>query len=213
MKCKTTAIMINLFFFISFVAILVMAIPTLVQASSSQTVSASIKISVCGNDVAEGGEDCDNADLAGKTCQSLGYGGGTLTCDISCSFDASSCTAPTPTPTPSSTPTPTPSSSNNSSSTNTSEPTSSLTATQIPTTIPKPTLPLALQIFDINGVGKILISDLPIVVKLWVDEWKRAIIEEISGVSVSKEHKKCDVNNDGRCDMKDFSVLMFYVER
>ncbi len=48
---------------------------------------------VCGNDVAEDEEECDGDDLAGKTCQSLGYIGGTVSCDIECQVNDSRCEA------------------------------------------------------------------------------------------------------------------------
>jgi hypothetical protein len=49
--------------------------------------------SVCGNGVKESGESCDGSDLAGQTCQSRGFGGGTLACTTSCTFNTSGCTA------------------------------------------------------------------------------------------------------------------------
>ena len=46
---------------------------------------------VCGNSVAETGEDCDGGDLAGASCSSLGFDSGILACSSSCTFDTSSC--------------------------------------------------------------------------------------------------------------------------
>jgi hypothetical protein len=46
----------------------------------------------CGNGVQEGSEDCDGSDLGGRTCQDLGFTGGTLACGGGCTFDTSSCT-------------------------------------------------------------------------------------------------------------------------
>ncbi|RLG21418.1 hypothetical protein DRN74_02540 [Candidatus Micrarchaeota archaeon] len=46
---------------------------------------------ICGNGVAEEGEDCDGEDLNGQSCQSLGYDKGTLRCDANCHFDSSEC--------------------------------------------------------------------------------------------------------------------------
>jgi len=48
---------------------------------------------VCGDGVAQPGEACDDADLAGQTCASLGLGfvGGTLTCSGRCTFVTSAC--------------------------------------------------------------------------------------------------------------------------
>ncbi|HRI70356.1 MAG TPA: hypothetical protein PK156_39260, partial [Polyangium sp.] len=49
----------------------------------------------CGDDVVGGAEACDGADLAGKTCESLGLGAGTLACVADCSsLDTSQCGAP-----------------------------------------------------------------------------------------------------------------------
>jgi hypothetical protein len=45
---------------------------------------------VCGNGVAEDGEACDGDDLAGATCASLGFSAGPLACG-DCAVDASAC--------------------------------------------------------------------------------------------------------------------------
>ncbi len=47
--------------------------------------------SSCNNGVLDAGEACDGANLAGASCQSLGYKGGTLRCDTGCGFDTSQC--------------------------------------------------------------------------------------------------------------------------
>ena len=46
----------------------------------------------CGNGVVDSGEDCDGDNLAGQTCASLGYRGGTLRCSSVCTFDYLQCT-------------------------------------------------------------------------------------------------------------------------
>ncbi len=53
--------------------------------------------SVCGNNIQEGTEKCDGTDLDDETCDSLGYGAGTLSCIGSnlinkCNFNLSACT-------------------------------------------------------------------------------------------------------------------------
>jgi len=49
----------------------------------------------CGDQFAEGDEICDGLDLAGQTCESQGYSGGTLACASTClRFVTSGCTAP-----------------------------------------------------------------------------------------------------------------------
>jgi len=46
---------------------------------------------LCGNNMAEGEEDCDGTDLRGETCVSRGFDGGTLGCTSGCRFDTSDC--------------------------------------------------------------------------------------------------------------------------
>lgn len=46
---------------------------------------------VCGDGVADCGEECDGEDLAGLTCEDLGHLGGTLACSSGCTPDVGSC--------------------------------------------------------------------------------------------------------------------------
>lgn len=61
------------------------------QASSGETTTATPK---CGNSIIEGSEVCDGAALGGKTCTSLGYKSGTLSCSSSCQLNTAACTNP-----------------------------------------------------------------------------------------------------------------------
>lgn len=46
----------------------------------------------CGNGVLEADEECDDEDLGGNTCESLGYAGGALACEPwRCRFDVTGC--------------------------------------------------------------------------------------------------------------------------
>jgi len=45
----------------------------------------------CGDGTVDQGEDCDLSELAGATCQSLGFDTGQLLCDSSCHFQTSLC--------------------------------------------------------------------------------------------------------------------------
>lgn len=49
---------------------------------------------VCGNGVIEGSEQCDGTNLGGATCESLGYGAGTLGCSSQCRYDVAGCPPP-----------------------------------------------------------------------------------------------------------------------
>lgn len=70
---------------------------TPVQAGVLTTVHIA---SICGNGIVEPGEDCDGANLNGKTCVTLGLGfiGGTLSCKVDCTFNTTACTLPAPPP-------------------------------------------------------------------------------------------------------------------
>jgi hypothetical protein len=50
--------------------------------------------SLCGDGSKNGIEECDGADLGGAGCGDVGYAGGTLACDASCTYDPTGCTPP-----------------------------------------------------------------------------------------------------------------------
>lgn len=45
----------------------------------------------CGNDMLDGREECDGAQLDGATCETLGFASGDLTCADNCTFDTTAC--------------------------------------------------------------------------------------------------------------------------
>lgn len=47
---------------------------------------------LCGNNVLDDGEQCDGLDFGDATCESVGFGGGTLKCNAFCNIVVSSCT-------------------------------------------------------------------------------------------------------------------------
>ena len=57
----------------------------------SESISATVKISVCGDNITEGGEECDGSALDGQSCITLGFSSGSLSCDSGCAFDTSAC--------------------------------------------------------------------------------------------------------------------------
>lgn len=186
------------------------------QSDYSTIIDATVKISICGNEIIEGGEDCEGLNLNGGSCTSLSYSGGDLTCDIACTFDVTECIVPTPIPT---TPTRT-----------TGIP--MIDQSPQPTISPTPgrsifrvfptnlsfletsnLLPPALQVFDFYGAGRIFMQDLSAIVKMWVDDWRQYLQEDFSEGVADTTNKSCDLNEDRECDLKDFSILMYYVER
>lgn len=62
-------------------------------SSSSTGAGSTTAAAVCGDGVADPGEDCDMADLAGQDCNSLGLGfdGGVLGCTANCVIDTTDC--------------------------------------------------------------------------------------------------------------------------
>ncbi|HXS15190.1 MAG TPA: hypothetical protein VN711_03615 [Candidatus Saccharimonadales bacterium] len=200
---------------IVFIITFLLLVQTNVSAQTSTAVTATIKISVCGNGIAEGGEDCDGSDFQSKTCQSLGFGGGTLGCDISCSFDTTTCI---PLPTPIYTPTPTPQPTNAAVVSHTTSlhqaPLVNPSPRQAAKQLPKTILPVALQIFDLSNSGHLAQAALPAILKIWDNTWKSSVNQaelQKKGVKNNPMHLSCDVNNDGVCDIKDLSILLYYV--
>ncbi len=62
------------------------------QEPITDTITATIRIIVCGNETVEGDEECDRDNLNNQTCAGLGYDGGNLSCTAACEFDVSNCT-------------------------------------------------------------------------------------------------------------------------
>lgn len=60
-------------------------------ARSDDSISTTIKISICGNDIKEGGENCDGDDLGDLECENFDFNNGALGCDDSCVYDMSNC--------------------------------------------------------------------------------------------------------------------------
>ena len=194
--------------------------------TASDDIASTVKISVCGNSIKEGGEECDTSDLDSQTCSSLGFGSGNLSCDISCEFDTLAC-LPVPTNTPTPTLIPTSSTTSTSSPSNASipqatiAPTSQLLPTQTSQIIhvtPQPqtaSIPLSVQVFDQNGDGTINRTELTSVVKEWYDVWveyirDRVVINDRIPLTETS-YERCDVNNDNICSLVDLSIIFYYV--
>jgi hypothetical protein len=65
--------------------------------ADSATTSISIVVSVCGDGIVGGTEECDGSNLNGESCTSQGYDSGTLSCAADCTFDTSGCSTAAPT--------------------------------------------------------------------------------------------------------------------
>ena len=76
---------------ILFILVIYLILHSVTNAQVSDYIQADVKISICGNHLSEGGEECDNEDLSGEDCISFGFDGGELACDFACDFDTSNC--------------------------------------------------------------------------------------------------------------------------
>lgn len=66
--------------------------PTLVLASNDfSRIGATVKISVCGNNIVEANEDCEKGLGIQYDCRNFGYAPKLINCDISCAYDILSC--------------------------------------------------------------------------------------------------------------------------
>ncbi|PWB38913.1 MAG: hypothetical protein C3F02_01485 [Parcubacteria group bacterium] len=63
-------------------------------------VNPTIRVRVCGNFIAEAGEECDTNDFAGKTCATYGHNTGVLTCNPDCTVNATACSTTVVPPSP-----------------------------------------------------------------------------------------------------------------
>lgn len=163
--------------------------------SSLDVVDVSLKLSLCGDGLVQGNEDCELGSQITKTCLDYGYQLGTLTCDYSCSFNYSDCK-------------------NLSKVEDILEP----EIGRIPNiyNVPKENtskeifnnLPLLLRLFDFNRDGSIDFTEFTNMLYSWVEKW--SIFRQVE----DKEDVKgaCDINADNECNVIDFSIILYYVD-
>jgi len=156
----------------------------------SETVNVSLKLSLCGDSVVEGQEDCEINQPFSKTCSDFGYQEGLLKCDYSCSFDYSDCKYikkedPKDEPKPEEKP--------------------NLPVSPIPSY-----LPFLLSLFDFNRDGRLDFLELTNLLTNWVDGWR--LFRVADDDSKSEVKGTCDVNKDNVCNVIDFSIILYYVD-
>ncbi|HWB81924.1 MAG TPA: hypothetical protein VG755_43475, partial [Nannocystaceae bacterium] len=61
------------------------------SSESGSSESSSTGVDLCGNDMVDGSEQCDGADLNGADCTSIGFDAGTLACNSGCVYDTFDC--------------------------------------------------------------------------------------------------------------------------
>ena len=68
-------------------------VPSIVRGIQNNRIDATIRVTICGNLLIESGEECDQTNLAGRTCAGLGYTSGVLSCYADCTLNRSGCTS------------------------------------------------------------------------------------------------------------------------
>ena len=65
------------------------------DTTSAEVSSSGLPMAVCGNAIQEAGEDCDDTDLGGASCENTNsrFNAGWLACNDDCTFDTSNCLA------------------------------------------------------------------------------------------------------------------------
>jgi hypothetical protein len=172
----------------------------------SQPIDATVKISICGNGIIEGGEDCEGNDLNDMRCRDLGFAGGNLTCDVACQFDTAGCHGTAPTPTPQSSPGG--SEKVESGVQRGQSEGGSVEERRFIEEIIELFQPLVIIVFPetiaqigLNNEGFFPPNRIIDVLSYWVGEVR----------TKSLNNENCDLNGDGVCDLVDFSILMYYV--
>lgn len=137
--------------------------------SNTDTIEATVKANICGDGTVEGPEDCEGSQLRGRTCVSLGYVGGSLSCDAACEFDVSACTT---------TVADTATTDDDEITSKTTTDSDSIVSTIIQTvTAPfrRGLMPTALEKFDSDDSGRLEVREMRVVVGQWVEGWRKVM--------------------------------------
>lgn len=73
-------------------------------------------------------------------------------------------------------------------------------------TVSKHSLPDFLLFYDSNNSSRIELTELYNLLQSFVDSWRDSLEHSFTP-------RECDINHDAVCDLKDLSVILFYVER
>lgn len=81
-----------LILFFIFSSLFMAGLPSpLFAASENVNINATVPGPVCGDGIIGSGEQCDGSNLGGATCVSIGFGGGSLSCNANCAYSTSQC--------------------------------------------------------------------------------------------------------------------------
>jgi len=209
--------------------LLVVVKPALSQSTiSTEGIDATVNLSVCGDSVIEGNEDCEGDNLNQQNCVDLGYGGGSLKCDTACEFDVIDCTLI-----------------DNSSTTTVDEGTTTVTEAKgnivvetagsvinnvveaISRVFRGVIQEKVLRIFDIDKSGSLETEELRLSVEQWVIAWRKVLEVKLSQLNQQindqptslaqltrqneEDLSKCDINSDEDCNLIDLSIILSFI--
>lgn len=158
--------------------------------AQSSSISASVRIAICGNNVVEPGEDCEPLTFNQMSCSEIGYIGEEVYCDNSCSYDIYECIVPELPP--------------QKEEDRIEKEIEEIIKKDKPVIIVTPTLPF-LKLFDLDNNGIIDRYEFIESVKLWGTYWRDWRFG-------STEDIFCDLNKDGICDIVDLSILLYHTK-
>jgi hypothetical protein len=155
-------------------------------------VFGTVGISVCGDGIVEGVEECEPSVAITNNCKDFGFDKGDLTCDPSCSFNKVSCEYNPPGPI--------------------LPPFPDIFEEESEENIPpRILLPFFLTIYDIDSNGKISEGEYCDGLTYWLKKWRIRILNsqpegDITRIAGAKD--TCDLNFDKNCDLLDFSIFL-----
>lgn len=151
-------------------------------------------ISVCGDLIVEGDEDCEPLAPITQNCIDLGYDKGELTCDASCSYNVSNCEYTPPKPIIPPFPNP--------------------FVPEDEEEIDEPVrilLPFFLQIYDLDNNGDLNNDEFCSGITYWLKKWRVRLLNpdpEGDIVRIARSKDTCDLNFDKNCDLVDISIFL-----
>ncbi len=160
----------------------------------SSTITGTVDgISVCGDFLVEGDEECEPLAPITQSCTDFDFDTGSLTCDSSCSYNYSNCEYIPPTPIIPPFPNP-----------------------FIPDDQEEPgpiriLLPFFLGIYDLDNNGDLNTVEYCSGLTYWLKKWRIRLINpapegDIARIAGAKD--TCDLNFDKNCNLTDFSIFL-----
>lgn len=170
------------------VSLLVLIPSNILAYPSSYSIGATVKISICGDGIVEGEEECEKNLNQIFNCIDFGYQPDSIACDNSCAYDLLNC-RPIEQPIV-----------NIKTDINqiTQEKTESL-------------LPRLMILWDENNDGKLELEEFAMFISNWVDSWKSFTIIPNEKEEKISAAESCDINADKACNVIDFSIILYYL--